>query len=97
MTKRDAFNEKKRPSRVLLAKVGLDGHDRGVLVVARGLVDAGVEVIYTGRCQKIEQVVSAAIQEDVNLIGLSLLSGAHNFLVSKIMEELKKRGGSLSR
>ncbi len=76
--------------RVLLAKPGLDGHDRGVKVVARALRDAGMEVIYTGLRQTPEQIVKAAIQEDVNVIGLSILSGAHMVLVPEVLEKLKK-------
>lgn len=76
--------------RILIAKPGLDGHDRGAKVVARALRDAGFEVIYTGLHQTPEMVVSAAIQEDVDAIGISVLSGAHNFLFPKIMELLKK-------
>lgn len=78
--------------RVLIAKVGLDGHDRGARFVARVLRDAGFEVIYTGLYQTPEQVVAAAVQEDVNVIGLSILSGAHIGLTRKIMEGLKKEG-----
>lgn len=76
--------------RVLVAKPGLDGHDRGAKVVARALRDAGFEVIYTGLHQTPEMVVNAAIQEDVNAIGISVLSGAHNVLFGKIIELLKK-------
>jgi len=75
--------------RILIAKPGLDGHDRGAKVVARALRDAGFEVIYTGLHQTPEMIVQAAIQEDVDLIGLSILSGAHNALVPKILELLK--------
>ncbi len=78
------------PSRVLLAKPGLDGHDRGVKVVARALRDAGMEVIYTGLHQTPEQVVEAAVQEDADAIGLSILSGAHMALFPRIVELLKK-------
>ncbi|HZT97214.1 MAG TPA: cobalamin B12-binding domain-containing protein [Chloroflexota bacterium] len=81
-----------RRIRILMAKAGLDGHDRGVKVVARALRDAGVEVIYTGLHQTPEQVVAAAIQEDVDGIGLSLLSGAHMTLFPRIVELLKERG-----
>ena len=77
--------------RVLMAKCGLDGHDRGVKVVARALRDAGMEVIYTGLHQMPEQVVNAAIQEDVDVIGLSILSGAHMTVFSKIILLLKKK------
>lgn len=78
--------------RVLVAKPGLDGHDRGAKIIARALRDAGFEVIYTGLHQTPEMVVSAAIQEDVHVVGLSILSGAHNALVPEIMEGLKKEG-----
>jgi methylmalonyl-CoA mutase C-terminal domain/subunit len=76
--------------RILIAKPGLDGHDRGAKIVARALRDAGFEVIYTGLHQTPEMVVSAAIQEDVNAVGLSILSGAHDHLFKKVMELLKK-------
>jgi methylmalonyl-CoA mutase C-terminal domain/subunit len=78
--------------RVLVAKPGLDGHDRGAKVVARALRDAGMEVIYVGLKQTPEQIVETAIQEDVNVIGLSCLSGAHNYLFPKVMELLKEQG-----
>jgi methylmalonyl-CoA mutase C-terminal domain/subunit len=78
--------------RILIAKPGLDGHDRGVKVVARALRDAGFEVIYTGLHQTPEMIVSAAIQEDVDAIGLSILSGAHNVLFPRVMELLRERG-----
>ncbi len=78
--------------RVLIAKPGLDGHDRGAKVIARALRDAGMEVIYTGLRQTPEQIVSAAIQEDVDAIGLSILSGAHNVLFPEIMRLLKEQG-----
>jgi methylmalonyl-CoA mutase C-terminal domain/subunit len=77
--------------RVIVAKAGLDGHDRGAKVVARALRDAGVEVIYTGLHQTPEQIVTAAIQEDVDAIGLSLLSGAHMTLFARVLELLKER------
>ena len=80
------------PLRVLLGKVGLDGHDRGIKLVARALRDAGMEVVYTGLHQTPEQVVNTAIQEDVNAIGLSLLSGAHNYLLPRVIELLKQKG-----
>jgi methylmalonyl-CoA mutase cobalamin-binding domain/chain len=80
-----------RPPRVLVAKVGLDGHDRGAKVVARALRDAGVEVIYTGLHQTPDQVVEAAIQEDVDAIGISILSGAHMTLVPRVIELLRSR------
>ena len=78
--------------RALVAKPGLDGHDRGAKVVARAMRDAGMEVIYTGLHATPEQVVEIAIQEDVQVIGLSILSGAHNKLVPRIMKMLKERG-----
>jgi len=76
--------------RVLVAKPGLDGHDRGAKVIARALRDAGMEVIYTGLRQTPEMIVSAALQEDVDVIGLSILSGAHNAIVPRVMELLKR-------
>jgi methylmalonyl-CoA mutase C-terminal domain/subunit len=78
--------------RVLVAKPGLDGHDRGAMVVARALRDAGLEVIYTGLRQTPEMIAEAALQEDVDLIGLSILSGAHMALVPRILELLKQQG-----
>jgi len=78
--------------RVLIAKPGLDGHDRGAKVVARALRDAGMEVIYTGLRQTPAMVAEAALQEDVDVVGLSILSGAHMALVPRIMEELQQRG-----
>ena len=81
-----------RKIRVLIAKPGLDGHDRGAKVVARALRDAGMEVIYTGLRQTPEQIVAAAIQEDVDAIGLSILSGAHNVLFPEILKKLKEEG-----
>ncbi|NLE94448.1 MAG: cobalamin B12-binding domain-containing protein [Dehalococcoidia bacterium] len=78
--------------RVLVAKPGLDGHDRGVRVIARGFRDAGHEVIYTGVHQTPEQIASTAIQEDVDLVGLSCLSGAHLFLFGEVVRLLKERG-----
>jgi methylmalonyl-CoA mutase C-terminal domain/subunit len=83
-----------RPIRVLLAKPGLDGHDRGVKVIARALRDAGMEVIYTGLHQTPKQVVVAAMQEDADLVGLSILSGAHNTLVADILNLMQARGMS---
>jgi len=80
------------PIRVLVAKPGLDGHDRGAKVVAKALRDAGMEVIYTGLRQTPEQIVETAIQEDVDVIGLSCLSGAHMTLFPKVIELLKKKG-----
>ncbi len=82
-----------RPIRVLVAKPGLDGHDRGAKVVARALRDAGMEVIYTGLRQTPEQISEAAIQEDVDCVALSILSGAHNHLFPKIVNLLKEKGG----
>ena len=76
--------------RVLVAKPGLDGHDRGAKVIARGLRDAGMEVIYTGLRQTPEMIVNAALQEDVHVIGLSILSGAHNVIVPRVMDLLKQ-------
>jgi len=81
-----------RPVRVLIAKVGLDGHDRGAKVIASFLRDAGMEVIYTGLRQTPEMVVNAALQEDVDVIGISILSGAHNTLLPKIMNLMKGKG-----
>ena len=78
--------------RVLIAKPGLDGHDRGAKVVARALRDAGFEVIYTGLRQTPEQIVAAAIDEDVDAVGLSLLSGAHNYLFPLVVNMLKEKG-----
>ena len=82
--------ERNHPIRVLVAKPGLDGHDRGAKVIARALRDAGMEVIYTGLRQTPEMIVNAAIQEDVDCIGLSILSGAHNVIVPRIMALLKE-------
>lgn len=78
--------------RVLLAKPGLDGHDRGVKVIARALRDAGMEVIYTGLRQTPEQIVNAALQEDVDIIGLSILSGAHMTIFPRVRELMRERG-----
>lgn len=83
-----------RPIRVLVAKAGLDGHDRGAKVVAAGLRDAGFEVIYTGLRQTPEMIVEAALQEDVDAVGLSLHSGAHMTLFPRVLELLKERGGA---
>src|SRR4028119_545339 len=80
-----------RPIRVLVAKVGLDGHDRGAKVIATALRDAGMEVIYTGLRQTPEMVVNAALQEDVDAIGVSILSGAHNTVFPKILQLLKEK------
>jgi methylmalonyl-CoA mutase C-terminal domain/subunit len=78
--------------RVLIAKPGLDGHDRGAKVIARALRDAGFEVIYTGLHQTAEMIVQAAVQEDVHVVGISVLSGAHNAMVPEITQGLKKNG-----
>lgn len=83
-----------RTIRVLVAKPGLDGHDRGAKVVARALRDAGMEVVYTGLRQTPEMIADAAIQEDVDVVGLSVLSGAHNALVPRVIELLKAGGAS---
>lgn len=85
-------NELKRPIRVLVAKVGLDGHDRGAKVIATALRDAGMEVIYTGLRQTPEMVVSAALQEDVDAIGISILSGAHMTVFPKVAALMKEKG-----
>ncbi|MBI4001300.1 MAG: cobalamin B12-binding domain-containing protein [Nitrospira defluvii] len=82
------------PIRVLIGKVGLDGHDRGVKLVARALRDAGVEIIYTGLHQTPEQIVATAIQEDVQAIGLSIHSGAHNSLFPRVLQLLKEQGAA---
>jgi methylmalonyl-CoA mutase C-terminal domain/subunit len=82
-----------RPLRILIAKPGLDGHDRGAKVIARALRDAGFEVIYTGLHQTPEMVAEAAIQEDVDAVGLSILSGAHLTLFPAVIAELRQRGG----
>jgi methylmalonyl-CoA mutase, C-terminal domain len=82
----------KRPVRVLVAKVGLDGHDRGAKVIATALRDAGMEVIYTGLRQTPEMVVNTALQEDVDAIGISILSGAHMTVFSKVVSLLKEKG-----
>lgn len=81
-----------RPIRVLVAKPGLDGHDRGAKVVARALRDAGMEVIYTGIRQTPEMIVEAALQEDVDIVGLSILSGAHMTLVPRVIELMREHG-----
>lgn len=84
----------KRPIRVVVAKAGLDGHDRGAKVVARALRDAGMEVIYTGVHLTPEQVVETALQEDADAVGISLLSGAHNYIFPRISELMKEKGMS---
>ncbi len=81
-----------RKIRILVAKPGLDGHDRGAKIVARALRDAGMEVIYGGLHQTPEEVVATAVQEDVDAIGLSILSGAHNYLFGRVIELLRERG-----
>ena len=81
-----------RKLRVVIAKPGLDGHDRGAKVIARALRDAGMEVIYTGLRQTPEMIASAALQEDADVIGLSILAGAHNHIAPRLMELLKARG-----
>ena len=81
-----------RPIRILIAKVGLDGHDRGAKVIAASLRDAGMEVIYTGLRQTPEMVVQTALQEDVDAIGVSILSGAHNTVFPRILELMKEKG-----
>jgi methylmalonyl-CoA mutase C-terminal domain/subunit len=87
-----AIRKNKKVLRVLLAKLGLDGHDRGVKVIARALSDAGMEVIYTGLRQVPQQIVSAAIQEDADAIAVSILSGAHMTLIPELIEGLKQNG-----
>ncbi len=82
----------KRPLRIVVAKAGLDGHDRGAKVIARALRDAGMEVIYTGLFQTAEQIVQTAIQEDADGIGLSILSGAHMTLFPAVLDQLKTQG-----
>jgi len=84
-------NNRQKPIRVLVAKVGLDGHDRGAKVIATALRDAGMEVIYTGLRQTAEMVVNAALQEDVDAIGISILSGAHNTVFPKLMQLMKEK------
>jgi methylmalonyl-CoA mutase, C-terminal domain len=86
------MTDRTTPIRVLVAKPGLDGHDRGAKVIARALRDAGMEVIYTGLRQTPEMIVNAALQEDVDCIGLSILSGAHNAIVPRVTALLKERG-----
>ncbi len=82
-----------RPLRILIAKPGLDGHDRGAKIIARALRDAGFEVIYTGLHQTPEMIAEAAVQEDVDAVGLSILSGAHLTLFPAVLDELRRRGG----
>ncbi len=88
------MNEESRVIRVLLAKVGLDGHDRGIKVVARTLRDAGMDVVYTGLHRTPEEVVQAAVQEDVDVLGISLLSGAHMTIIPEILRLLDELGAS---
>jgi methylmalonyl-CoA mutase C-terminal domain/subunit len=83
-----------RPLRILVAKVGLDGHDRGAKIIARALRDSGVEVVYTGLHQTPEMVADAAVQEDVDGVGVSILSGAHLTLLPAVVEELRARGAA---
>ncbi len=92
MTERKTIPDGGRKLRVLVAKPGLDGHDRGAKVVARALRDAGMEVIYTGLRQTPEMIAEAALQEDVDVVGLSILSGAHMALIPRILELLKANG-----
>ncbi len=92
MTQRKTSPERNRRIRVLVAKPGLDGHDRGAKVVARALRDAGMEVIYTGLRQTPEMIAEAALQEDVDVVGLSILSGAHMALAPRVLELLKANG-----
>jgi methylmalonyl-CoA mutase C-terminal domain/subunit len=94
MTERKINPEHSRRIRVLVAKPGLDGHDRGAKVVARALRDAGMEVIYTGLRQTPEMIAEAALQEDVDVVGLSILSGAHMALAPRVLELLKANGQS---
>jgi methylmalonyl-CoA mutase C-terminal domain/subunit len=83
-----------RPLRILVAKPGLDGHDRGAKIIARALRDAGFEVVYTGLHQTPEMIAEAAVQEDVDAVGLSILSGAHLTLFPAVIDELRQRGGA---
>ncbi len=92
MSNANATTRAKTPIRVLIAKPGLDGHDRGAKVLVRALRDAGFEVVYTGLFQTPEMIASAALQEDVQVIGLSILSGAHMAIFPRIMDELRRRG-----
>lgn len=87
----------RRTMRVLLGKLGLDGHDRGIKILAEALKDAGMEVIYTGLHQRVAQVASTAIQEDVDVVGVSILSGAHMTLVPELIQELRARGAGEKR
>jgi methylmalonyl-CoA mutase C-terminal domain/subunit len=92
MSEQKTSSEQERRIRVLVAKPGLDGHDRGAKVVARALRDAGMEVIYTGLRQTPEMITEAALQEEVDIVGLSILSGAHMALVPRVLELLKANG-----
>jgi methylmalonyl-CoA mutase C-terminal domain/subunit len=87
-----ASERARKPARVLVAKPGLDGHDRGAKIVARALRDAGFEVIFTGIRQRVEAIVATALQEDVAVVGLSILSGAHLGLTTRVVEGLRKAG-----
>ena len=91
---RNVKNERPDPVRVLMAKVGLDGHDRGIKVVARYLRDAGMEVVYTGLHRTPEQVVAMAVQEDVDVLGISILSGAHMTVIPRVLELLRGAAAS---
>lgn len=86
------MGKRETPIRVLMAKPGLDGHDRGAKIVTKALMNAGMEVIYTGRHQTIDQIVAAAVQEDVDVIGLSILSGSHLYYSRRLIKALKERG-----
>jgi len=88
----DTGRDRNRPIRCLIAKVGLDGHDRGAHVIARAFRDAGFEVVYSGLHRAPEEIVQAAVQEDVDVLGISILSGAHNTLVPKVVEGLEEYG-----
>src|SRR6202163_2237334 len=92
-TMSDAPTMRSIPIRVLVAKPGLDGHDGGAKVIARALRDSGMEVIYSGLRQTPQQIAAAAVQEDVDVVGLSILSGAHNVLVTEVIDALKEQGG----
>ena len=87
------FSKSRRPIRVLTTKIGLDGHDRGILIITRSLRDAGMEVVYLGIHRTPEEIVQAAIEEDVDVIAISILSGAHMTLLKKVRELLNKQGG----
>jgi methylmalonyl-CoA mutase C-terminal domain/subunit len=87
-----SVEQRERPIRCLVAKVGLDGHDRGAHVITRAFRDAGFEVVYSGLHRSPEEIVQAAVQEDVDVLGISILSGAHNTLVPKVIERLREYG-----